>query len=278
MRVTLRFMAMGSANRVRAGQTHDVKRIEGVSVPLATKRSSVCSVPSLSIDAINLSTPAVSIPRSSHSHYKQPPGFELRFRVTHWLDREAQMWGDCPPPRPSVPPLSPARGRWALTWCLGTGKPPESLRRLSSAPGPAVQGVCHRVFVPLAAISFPSVDDISAPSLSCVTFWDSALCHQWCPRNLLFSWVLWPVLSWPALSWAHSALHLMVWTGVWLQNMNPSRPAQPTFHLCLPKDLAKEAILQDSVDSTLQALASISVCACVCVCLWGWSEAVSTGA
>ena len=54
MRVTLRFTAMGSANRVRAGQTHNVKRIEGVSVPLATKRSSVWSVPSLSIDAINL--------------------------------------------------------------------------------------------------------------------------------------------------------------------------------------------------------------------------------
>lgn len=54
MRVRLRFTAMGSANRVRAGQTHDVKRIEGVSVPLATKRSSVCSVPSLSIDAMNL--------------------------------------------------------------------------------------------------------------------------------------------------------------------------------------------------------------------------------
>lgn len=54
MRVKLRFTAMGSANRVRAGQTHDVKRIEGASVPLATKRSSVCSVPSLSIDAINL--------------------------------------------------------------------------------------------------------------------------------------------------------------------------------------------------------------------------------
>lgn len=188
------------------------------------------------------------------------------------------MWRDHPSPtsRPSVPRLSPARGRWALPWCLGTGKPPESLRKLSSAPGPAVQGVF--LLVPLATISFPSVNNISVPSLSCVTFWDSALCHQWCSRNLLFSWVLWPVLPWPALSWPHSALHLMVWTSVWLQNMNPSRPAQPTFHLCLPKDLAKEAIPQNSVDSTLQALASISLCACACVCLCGWSEAVSRGA
>lgn len=54
MKVKLRFTAMGSANRVIAGQTHDVKRIEGVSVPLATKRSSVSSVPSLSIGARNL--------------------------------------------------------------------------------------------------------------------------------------------------------------------------------------------------------------------------------
>lgn len=214
------------------------------------------------------STPAVSIPHSSHSYYKQPPGFELRFRVIRWLDREVQMWRDHPSPtsQPSVPCLSPARGRWALPWCLGTGKPPESLRKLSSAPGPAVQGVF--LLVPLAAISFPSVDNISVPSLSCVTFWDSALCHQWCSRNLLFSWVLWPVLPWPALSWAHWALHLMVWTSVWLQNMNPSRPAQPTFHLCLPKDLAKEAIpqivwIQHYRHWLLSACVRVCVCACV---------------
>ena len=83
IRVKLRFTAMGSANRVVAGQTHDVKRIEGVSVPLATERSSVCLVPSRLIDARNLFTSAVSISHSSHSYYEQPPGFELRFRVTH---------------------------------------------------------------------------------------------------------------------------------------------------------------------------------------------------
>ena len=73
------------------------------------------------------------------------------------------MWRDHPFPTswPSVPRLSPARSRWALPWCLGTGKPSESLRKLSSAPGPAVQGVCHLVLFHL----LPFLSQVSTTSL-----------------------------------------------------------------------------------------------------------------
>lgn len=49
MKVKLRFTAMGSANRVIAGQTHNVKRIEGVSVPLAWRKKQ-CFFSAISVD------------------------------------------------------------------------------------------------------------------------------------------------------------------------------------------------------------------------------------
>lgn len=188
-----------------------------------------------------------------------------------WGSSDSLTWqGGSDVKRPPSPPLSLQCLAFhqhvvgePSPWCLGTGKHHRSSPGSSALPRPSCQGSSflfpHRHFFPKCGqhlcSSCPVWPSGIQPFVISGVPGTSSLAGSsdlYCPGL--------PVLS-------SLALHLMVWTSVSPEH-EPFQASPAHFPPLFTQRPCQRSYPSNSVDSTLQALASISLCrVCVCACV-----------